>query len=507
MAVEDVKGDFFENSFNAQAFVQGCSDRVTVGMAKEFRRRYPEMYAEFRQRVSAGTPAFHLGDTWYCKADGEPSVFNLVLQQGDSFATTDMLKRALRRVREEADAAGITALALPRLCPGWLFWKDVRRVIEDAFHDWRGVVYVYPKYILGETPARGHMYGLGLGLVLTLVASGLLGILFLIYAAAGERVRAEGGEASWQSFSRSLAHEVGMALLVAVALTCIVEYFLRRRSQAEHEEYTEELETRHEEHKHQLEQLHDRHKKDLEKDVFLALFGTAIKPDLVEELYRVIFKHKFTRERVLIQYAFSPVDGERDRVLVRQEISFDIRNISSEHAVYRFSPYADDLLNRDHEKQPVREFCVIQDGQVLAALGDGRLLCARKSEPPLRYQLCYDGGKPIEIPIKPGTPAHVTYVVEVQMRLTDSHSWVTMHATDGLEVSVKVHEALSHCRFWLDASHSRPLERVLSGPTHYSWRLRWAVLPFQGVMLIWYPAQESPEQGPAVRMATREPPQ
>jgi hypothetical protein len=55
MPVDFVSGDICDNAHHAQAFAQGCrcQDSMGAGIAKTFRKRYPEMFDEYRSRCKA----------------------------------------------------------------------------------------------------------------------------------------------------------------------------------------------------------------------------------------------------------------------------------------------------------------------------------------------------------------------------------------------------------------------------------------------------------------------
>jgi O-acetyl-ADP-ribose deacetylase (regulator of RNase III) len=121
-----------------------------AGIATGFRDRYPEMYEEYRRRCKAQPRQFHLGDAWLWKADGQPWVFNLGTQEGvwRARARYEAIEAALGSMRQQADRAGITRIALPRVGAGHggLSWRKVRALIEKVFADWPGTLHVYEEY-------------------------------------------------------------------------------------------------------------------------------------------------------------------------------------------------------------------------------------------------------------------------------------------------------------------------------------------------------------------------
>lgn len=125
-----VKGDLFEAS-GLDALAHGCNCAGAMGkdIALEFRRRFPEMYAEYNERCARGR--FNLGDV-FAWAHEDITVFNLGTQKSwrakaDLIAVTAALESMIRL----AEQAGIRRVGLPRIGAGLggLAWQDVRSVL------------------------------------------------------------------------------------------------------------------------------------------------------------------------------------------------------------------------------------------------------------------------------------------------------------------------------------------------------------------------------------------
>ena len=122
-----------------------------AGIAVGFRERYPDMYQEYRRRCKAQPRLFNPGDCLLWKAEGKPWVFNLATQE-DTWrhrATYEAVEQALKAMRAQADAEGVTSIAMPRIGAGYggLSWRKVRAVIDRVFADWPGTLYVYEDYV------------------------------------------------------------------------------------------------------------------------------------------------------------------------------------------------------------------------------------------------------------------------------------------------------------------------------------------------------------------------
>jgi O-acetyl-ADP-ribose deacetylase (regulator of RNase III) len=123
MPIRFVSGDLFDNDHGVQAIAHGCNCQGSMGagVAKTIRARYPAMYEEYRSRCEAEPRRFNLGDCWLSKADDPPWVFNLGTQEGywRSRASYEAIETALKEMRRQADAEGITSIAMPRIGVGY----------------------------------------------------------------------------------------------------------------------------------------------------------------------------------------------------------------------------------------------------------------------------------------------------------------------------------------------------------------------------------------------------
>jgi O-acetyl-ADP-ribose deacetylase (regulator of RNase III) len=157
MPIEFVSGDLFDNAHHAQAFAQGCNCQGSMGagIAKTFRERYPEMFDEYRRRCKSEPRQFNLGDCWLWKADKHPWVFNLATQERywRARASYEAIETALQSMRQQADAEGLTRIAMPRIGVGYggLSWKKVRAIVEAVFGDWDGTLVVYEDFVPRES--------------------------------------------------------------------------------------------------------------------------------------------------------------------------------------------------------------------------------------------------------------------------------------------------------------------------------------------------------------------
>lgn len=125
-----VKGDLFGASgLDALAHGCNCAGAMGKGIAVEFRKRFPEMYAEYKERCVRGR--FNLGDVFAWTH--EPiTVFNLGTQKTwRTKADLTAVKTSLKAMIQLAEQAGVRRVGLPRIGAGLggLAWQDVRSVL------------------------------------------------------------------------------------------------------------------------------------------------------------------------------------------------------------------------------------------------------------------------------------------------------------------------------------------------------------------------------------------
>lgn len=129
MTVRHEHGDLFRSGLPALA--HGCNTQgaMGAGIAKEFRRRWPEMYEAYRERCRAGE--FRLGGVFVWGTD--PVIFNLATQPrpGPS-ATLDAIASAVQAMLDSAADLGIAKIGLPRLGAGLggLDWSKVADCLD-----------------------------------------------------------------------------------------------------------------------------------------------------------------------------------------------------------------------------------------------------------------------------------------------------------------------------------------------------------------------------------------
>jgi O-acetyl-ADP-ribose deacetylase (regulator of RNase III) len=158
MPTSFISGDLFCNRVQAAALAHGCNCKGSMGagVAVGFKDRYPAMFEAYRSRCKAKPRLFNPGDVFLWTQPDAPAVFNLATQEDywRSRATYPVLEAALTEMRAQADAAAIPSIAMPRVGAGLggLSWNKCRAIIERAFLDWPGNLYVYDAFVPEDPP-------------------------------------------------------------------------------------------------------------------------------------------------------------------------------------------------------------------------------------------------------------------------------------------------------------------------------------------------------------------
>ena len=125
-----VQGDIFSSSAQVITNTVNCVGAMGAGIALEFKKRFPEMYADYKSKcdqnqVRPGTP--------YLWESDQVQILNFPTKrhwQENSYL--EDIETGLKYLSENYQSMGIQTLALPPLgCGlGGLQWNDVKNLIE-----------------------------------------------------------------------------------------------------------------------------------------------------------------------------------------------------------------------------------------------------------------------------------------------------------------------------------------------------------------------------------------
>ena len=142
MAVRFVSGDIF--CTEAQTITQGCNcrGRMGAGIALEFKRRYPEMFKEYKYLCHKGlfVPSGH-----FLYKMSSPWILNFATQDTIGGAKIEFVEKCLSDFSEYYTEKGITSLAMPRIAAGLggIEWQDIKQLIFKVFDPMEIPIYVY----------------------------------------------------------------------------------------------------------------------------------------------------------------------------------------------------------------------------------------------------------------------------------------------------------------------------------------------------------------------------
>ncbi|MFN4260257.1 MAG: hypothetical protein ACK4RK_13250 [Gemmataceae bacterium] len=144
MPIEYVSGgtkDLLANAHEVQALVHDCTTNGEMDV--EFRLRFRAMREEVEYLARANSSRFDLGELVLWKGQGKPWIFTLATRTACYSRGTfsyEAAETALARVREQADAEGVTSMAV---APISYDATQMRPILERIFADWPGRLVVY----------------------------------------------------------------------------------------------------------------------------------------------------------------------------------------------------------------------------------------------------------------------------------------------------------------------------------------------------------------------------
>lgn len=135
---------------DVESFAHGCNcaGAMGKGIAVEFKKKFPNMYKEYKSLCYEGD--FNLGDV-YDYYTGKGYVYNLGTQlTWKKKADINAIEKALKKMLILASEAGIKKIALPRIGAGLggLDWGDVKSLIIKVDEDFPEVeLFVIENYV------------------------------------------------------------------------------------------------------------------------------------------------------------------------------------------------------------------------------------------------------------------------------------------------------------------------------------------------------------------------
>jgi len=126
------KGDLFLVSGNIGHGVN-CAGAMGKGIALEFRKRYPDMYGEYRELCLSHK--LNPGDVYTYRDElGGRYIFNLATQKHWKLkATSDNLKSSICNLIQLMRSLGEKEVTFPKICAGLggMIWEEVIQMFQD----------------------------------------------------------------------------------------------------------------------------------------------------------------------------------------------------------------------------------------------------------------------------------------------------------------------------------------------------------------------------------------
>src|SRR5579871_1100630 len=149
MSVTWTKGDLFASDLEAVAHGCNCVGAMGAGIAVEFRRRWPKMYQEYRDRCKAGK--FNPGGVYMYATKTGLFIFNLATQPDLGGATIEAISDSLQEMVKMAKVFGVAQIGMPAIGAGLggLDWAEVKEVIQRVGDSTPIELVVFEEYVPG----------------------------------------------------------------------------------------------------------------------------------------------------------------------------------------------------------------------------------------------------------------------------------------------------------------------------------------------------------------------
>jgi O-acetyl-ADP-ribose deacetylase (regulator of RNase III) len=155
MAVIFIEGDLF-NYDGLYSYAHGCNCKGAMGkgIALEFKKRFPEMYKEYK--ILCEKKEFKLGDVFmynsfpYC-------IFNLATQESwTTKAKLSSIEESLSKMLILGEENNVKKIGLPRIGSGLggLNWEDVKSIIIKVCRNSEIDIIVFESFLASTSVAK-----------------------------------------------------------------------------------------------------------------------------------------------------------------------------------------------------------------------------------------------------------------------------------------------------------------------------------------------------------------
>jgi O-acetyl-ADP-ribose deacetylase (regulator of RNase III) len=140
MPVVFVEGDILEATTQVVVNTVNCKGVMGKGLALQFKKKYPKMYKEYKQRCREGK--ITLGQLHLYKGTPQYWILNFPTKNHwRNKSKLEYIEKGLLEFKEKYTEWGISSIAFPRLgCQhGGLNWTDVKPLMERYLGDLPGL--------------------------------------------------------------------------------------------------------------------------------------------------------------------------------------------------------------------------------------------------------------------------------------------------------------------------------------------------------------------------------
>lgn len=131
--VHVVTGDLFQSDAQTLMNAVNCAGVMGKGIAREFKRRFPEMFADYADRCQRGL--VRLGEPYLYRGQSLPRILNFPTKgHWRAASRLEDIVAGLAYLQAHYEEWGITSLAVPALgCgAGQLAWATVGPALQEA---------------------------------------------------------------------------------------------------------------------------------------------------------------------------------------------------------------------------------------------------------------------------------------------------------------------------------------------------------------------------------------
>lgn len=307
--------------------------------------------------------------------------------------------------------------------------------------------------------------------------------------------------------------DVGIAAVVSGFVALPFELYLHHEAESEHKRHVADLkqeneshigklgeenqkqvkatEAQHTRHLAELQKLHDRDRISLAKDVTLeTLGGYTIDDSLREELRSTIFETKLIRKDLKVAYEFLGPGPDQPKlpdnlIRYRVTVSYTLHNPSQQEQKDDVVPYFHEVMPYNQNEGRFVLFEVKSGAKPVSLRGESITV---KDGTKRVLKLQQDDG----VRLGPKESVGVIYTYETAGRIQDRTYFVSRLPASGIRLEVKTGPGVPDLRFSADSLHRAPPKPVDPNAAEpREWVLTQGILPSQGVVLYWFPKNDS----------------